>query len=149
MSWTILRPVAFMENLDGGFVGKIFATSMKIRLDPSQRALQLIATEDIGVAAAEAFLRPEEYSGKFISLAGDEITYQQMAAIFREKTGGDIPTTWGILGRLVLATSKEMDTMFSFFQGEGYDADIEALRRQYPKLKDFRTWLETSPYMKK
>ncbi|EHK23610.1 uncharacterized protein TRIVIDRAFT_37058 [Trichoderma virens Gv29-8] len=147
MSWTILRPVAFMENLDGGFVGKLFATGIKARL--SQKPLQLIATEDIGGAAAEAFLHPEEHKGKAISLAGDEVTFPQLSEIFREKTGADIPLTWGILAKLLLASSKEMRTMFSFFEKEGYAADIEALRRQYPRLKDVRTWLETSPYMKK
>ncbi|KAJ4861892.1 nmrA-like family domain-containing protein [Trichoderma breve] len=146
MSWTILRPVAFMENLDGGFVGKLFATAIKARL--SQKPLQLIATEDIGKVAAEAFLRPEEYKGKAISLAGDEVNYHQLAEIFREKTGAEVPVTWNILARLLLASSKEMGTMFSFFEKEGYAADIEALRRQYPELKDVRTWLETSPYMK-
>ncbi|KAL7951562.1 hypothetical protein V8C42DRAFT_304460 [Trichoderma barbatum] len=146
MSWTILRPVAFMENLDGGFVGKLFATAIKARL--SHKPLQLIATEDIGEAAAEAFLHPEEHKGKAISLAGDEVTFHQLAEIFREKTGAGVPTTWGVLARLLLATSKEMGTMFSFFEKEGYGADIEALRRQYPQLKDVRTWLKTSPYMK-
>lgn len=136
-----------MENLDGGFVGKLFATAIKARL--SQKPLQLVATEDIGEAAADAFLHPEEHKGKAISLAGDEVTYQQLAAIFREKTGSGVPITWDILARILLATSKEMRTMFSFFEKEGYAADIEALRRQYPRLKDVRTWLETSPYMKK
>ncbi|KAL7938769.1 hypothetical protein V8C35DRAFT_87850 [Trichoderma chlorosporum] len=147
MSWTILRPVAFMENLDSGFAGKLFATAIKETLP--QKPLQLVATEDIGEAAADAFLHPEEHSGKAISLAGDEVTYQQLAEIFREKTGAGVPITWGILARLLLATSKEMGTMFSFFEKEGYAADIGALRRQYPRLRDVKTWLETSPYLKK
>jgi uncharacterized protein YbjT (DUF2867 family) len=138
-----------MENLDGGFVGKLFATALKTRLAQSQKPLQLVATEDIGEVAADAFLRPEDYKGKAISLAGDEVTYQQLADIFREKTGSDVPQTWDILARLIVATSKEMGTMFSFFEKEGYAADIEALRRQYPHLKDLRTWLETSSYVKK
>ncbi|TFB07376.1 hypothetical protein CCMA1212_000420 [Trichoderma ghanense] len=148
MSWTILRPVAFMENLDGGFFGKLFATLVKAKLSP-QKPLQLVATEDIGQAAAEAFLRPEEYSGKAISLAGDEVTFRQLSDIFREKTGSPVPVTWDFMAGAVLALSKEMRTMFSFFEREGYGADIAALRRQYPQLKDLRTWLETSPYMKK
>ncbi|KAM0257578.1 hypothetical protein ACHAQJ_004278 [Trichoderma viride] len=149
MSWTILRPVAFMENLDGGFVGKLFATAIKIRLGQSQKPLQLVATEDIGEAAADALLHPEQHKGKAISLAGDEVTYQQLAEIFREKTGSDVPLTWGILARLAIAMSKEMGTMFSFFAKEGYAADVEALRRQYPQLKDLRSWLETSSFLKK
>ncbi|KAL7820683.1 NAD(P)-binding protein [Trichoderma gracile] len=150
MSWTILRPVAFMDNLDGGFFGKIFATAIKVKLSgANNKPLQLVATEDIGHAAAEAFLRPEEHSGKAISLAGDEVTFQQLSDIFREKTGSPVPVTWDVAARMLLAVSKEMRTMFDFFEKEGYGADIAALRRQYPQLKDLRTWLETSPYMKK
>ncbi|KAH0492930.1 hypothetical protein TgHK011_007856 [Trichoderma gracile] len=151
MSWTILRPVAFMDNLDGGFFGKIFATAIKVKLSGANnnKPLQLVATEDIGHAAAEAFLRPEEHSGKAISLAGDEVTFQQLSDIFREKTGSPVPVTWDVAARMLLAVSKEMRTMFDFFEKEGYGADIAALRRQYPQLKDLRTWLETSPYMKK
>ncbi|PTB69180.1 NAD(P)-binding protein [Trichoderma citrinoviride] len=149
MSWTILRPVAFMENLDGGFFGKLFATAIKAKLSQQKKPLQLVATEDIGEVAAEAFLRSEEYNGKAISIAGDEVTFQQLSDIFREKTGSPVPVTWDFMASLVLAASKEMSTMFSFFENEGYGADIAALRRQYPQLKDLRTWLETSPYMKK
>jgi uncharacterized protein YbjT (DUF2867 family) len=150
MSWTILRPVAFMDNLDGGFFGKLFATAIKLKLSgDAAKPLQLVATEDIGHVAAEAFLRPEEYSGKAISLAGDQVTFQQLSDIFREKTGSPVPVTWDVVARMVLAMSKEMRTMFDFFQREGYGADIEALRRQYPQLKDLRTWLESTPYVKK
>ncbi|PTB77758.1 NAD(P)-binding protein [Trichoderma longibrachiatum ATCC 18648] len=149
MSWTILRPVAFMDNLDGGFLGKIFATAIRAKLSPGNKPLQLVATEDIGEVAAEAFRRPDEYSGKAISLAGDEVTFQQLSDIFREKTGSPVPVTWDFMAKLVFAASKEMRTMFDFFEKEGYGADIAALRTQYPQLKDLRTWLETSPYMKK
>ncbi|KAK1251716.1 hypothetical protein MKX07_007195 [Trichoderma sp. CBMAI-0711] len=150
MSWTILRPVAFMDNLDGGFFGKLFATAIKLKLSgDTAKPLQLVATEDIGHVAAEAFLRPEEYSGKAISLAGDEVTFQQLSDIFREKTGSPVPVTWDVVARMVLAMSKEMRTMFDFFEREGYGADVAALRRQYPQLKDLRTWLESSPYVKK
>ncbi|KAL7797212.1 hypothetical protein V8C37DRAFT_408007 [Trichoderma ceciliae] len=93
MSWIILRPVAFTEKLDGGFASKLFATAIKTRLSPSTKPLQLIATEDIGEVAADAFLHPEEHKGKAISLAGDEVSYQQLAEIFGEKTGSDAPTT--------------------------------------------------------
>ncbi|RFU80585.1 nucleoside-diphosphate-sugar epimerase family [Trichoderma arundinaceum] len=148
MAWTILRPVAFMENFDKGFLGKVFATAIKTKLAPVQRPLQLIGLEDIGIAAAEAFLHPEEHRGKSISLAGDEVTYEQLVEIFREKTGADMPTTWDFVAKLILVASKEMGTMYSFFEREGYGADIEALRKRYPGIKDLRTWLETSVYVK-
>lgn len=46
MTWTVLRPVAFMENLVPGFLGKVFNTDWKMVLRPEQK-LQLIATVSI------------------------------------------------------------------------------------------------------
>jgi hypothetical protein len=53
MDWTVLRPVAFFENLVPGFLGKVFSTSWQMTLKKNQ-TLQLIATSDIGFFAAEA-----------------------------------------------------------------------------------------------
>lgn len=146
-SWTILRPVAFMENFDGGFVGKAFASFWNLAVE--SRPLQLVATTDIGVFGAKAFMDPVNFSGKSISLAGDELTYEQMAAVFKEKTGSNVPLSWGILARLTLWLSEEMGTMFDFFGREGYVANIEELRKIHPELKTLGTWLEGSPYVKR
>ncbi|KAJ4116133.1 hypothetical protein NW768_011105 [Fusarium equiseti] len=146
-SWTILRPVAFMENFDGGMVGKIFASCWKSVV--KSRPLQLIAAADIGAFAAKAFVDTHKFAGKSISLAGDELTYDQMAAVFREKTGSEVPLAASILARLTLWLSKEMGTMFAFFEIEGYGANIEELRCMHPELKTLGTWLEGSVYVKR
>ncbi|KAM0293828.1 hypothetical protein ACHAO9_001514 [Fusarium lateritium] len=147
MGWTILRPVAFMENFDGGLVGKIFASCWRSVV--KSRPLQLIATADIGVFAAKAFVDTHLFIGKTISLAGDEVTYDQMAAVFKEKTGSEVPLAGGILARMTLWLSKEMGTMFAFFEREGYGANLEELRCMHPELKSLGTSLEESVYMKR
>jgi hypothetical protein len=40
---------------------------------------------NIGYFAPEAFLNTEKYKGKAISLTGDELTYEQMRSIFKDK----------------------------------------------------------------
>ena len=141
MDWTILRPVAFLDNLTPNFFGKVFATCYKISLNG--RPLQLIGVSDIGAVAAEAFLDPSRYKGRAISLAGDELTYSQFAQIFQEKTGNALPTTFGFLCTGFMAMVKEMGTMFKWFREEGYGANVEEVRKIHPGLKDFATWLET------
>ncbi|XRM43824.1 hypothetical protein ABZX51_006978 [Aspergillus tubingensis] len=69
MDWVILRPAAFFENLTPDFFGKVFTTCFKMAL--AGKPLQLVATSDIGYFGAEAFLNPEKYKGRAISLAGD------------------------------------------------------------------------------
>ncbi|KPM41924.1 hypothetical protein AK830_g4672 [Neonectria ditissima] len=147
MSWTILRPVAFMENFQPGFVGKVFATAWRDAV--KSRPLQLISTDDIGTFAALSFLDPAKFSSQSISLAGDELTYKQLAEVFSKSTGAPIPTTFGFIARLLLWLSEEMGTMFTFFEKEGYNANIGDLKRIHPDLKDLGTWLKSSPYVKK
>lgn len=134
-----------MENFDGGFIGKVFATSWKMVVN---RPLQLIATDDIGVFGAEAFLEPDRYRGQAISLAGDELKYEELVKIFKEKTGSAPPLTFDLIARVVLWLSKEMGTMFAFFEREGYGANLAELKKTHPELTTLSTWLEASVYSK-
>ncbi|XDG05702.1 hypothetical protein ABKA04_005317 [Annulohypoxylon sp. FPYF3050] len=147
MNWTVLRPVAFFENLVPGFMGKVFSTSWKINLDKNQK-LQLIATSDIGFFAAEAFIKSEEYKNKKISLAGDELTYDQYTTIFKEKTGEEMPTTFHFVAYIINWMVKELGYMFRWFHQVGYGADIPSLRKINPDLKDFGTWLDKESQFK-
>ncbi|KAL4794826.1 hypothetical protein BDV19DRAFT_399170 [Aspergillus venezuelensis] len=140
MEWTILRPAAFYENLTPDFFGKVFATCFKMSL--AGKPLQLVATSDIGFFGAEAFLNPETYKGKAISLAGDELTFDGMNVIFQQKTGKTLPMTFRPVCSLFMAMMKDMGYMFSWFREEGYGADIPSLKGAHPEMKDFATWLE-------
>jgi uncharacterized protein YbjT (DUF2867 family) len=51
MTWTILRPTAFMDNVAPGFARKIFPTTWKAGLKPTTK-LQLISSKDIGFFGA-------------------------------------------------------------------------------------------------
>ncbi|KAK6356234.1 hypothetical protein TWF718_000606 [Orbilia javanica] len=147
MDWTVLRPVAFFENLVPGFLGKVFSTSWELALR-KEKKLQLIATTDIGFFAAEAFMKPDQYKGQKISLAGDELTYGEFKKIFEQKTGEKLPTTFKIIGSAINYMVNEMGYMFKWFDDVGYGADIPALKKVNPELKDFATWLEKDSLFK-
>ncbi|CAG8946973.1 unnamed protein product [Penicillium salamii] len=140
MKWFILRPTAFYENLVPGFFGKVFATCFKMAL--KGKPLQMVATDDIGFFGAEAFMNPEKYQNQSLSLAGDEVTYDQFARIFEQKTGQPIPSTYRFLCSMFMASMKDMGYMFKWFHDTGYKANISELKQINPNLKDFGTWLE-------
>lgn len=144
MTWTVLRPVAFFDNLVPGFFGKVFTTSWAMRLRNDQK-LQLIATSDIGTFAAQAFLNhdSERYRNKCISLAGDEMTFNQFKEIFESTTGEPLPTTYEYLAGLLNMVSKELGYMFKWFHDVGFGASVEECRKVNPEIKDFKEWLET------
>ncbi|RAK99439.1 nucleoside-diphosphate-sugar epimerase family protein [Aspergillus ibericus CBS 121593] len=140
MDWTILRPVAFIDNLVPGFLGKVFVTAWKMAL--KGKPLQVVAVSDVGYFAAEAFLNPDKYKGQAVSLAGDELTYDQMVQVFQQKTGQHLPTTYEFLCSLILSYVKEMGSMYKWFHDEGFKVNIGELRKQHPGLKDVGSWLE-------
>ncbi|KAK3393444.1 NmrA-like family protein [Podospora didyma] len=141
MDWAILRPVAFMENLTDNYFGRVFVKSwgMAVREKP----LQLVAVSDIGFFAAQAFLNPAEYKGRGVSLAGDEVTLEQVKSVFEAKTGKKLASTNGIFPWLLMKMMKDFGVMFKWFHEQGYAADIEKLRVINPGMKDFGAWLET------
>ncbi|KAG8667147.1 hypothetical protein FPOAC1_011969 [Fusarium poae] len=141
MQWSILRPVAFMDNLTDDFLGRSFVTAWKLAV--KTKPVQLVSVTDVGIAGAEAFLQPGKYSGRAVSLAGDELTLGEFQNVFKDKTGRDIPSTYSFVVYPMMAMVKELGYMFKWFNDVGFDADLKALRQEYPELKTFGAWLET------
>jgi uncharacterized protein YbjT (DUF2867 family) len=137
--YTILRPAAFMENhnwsrpaiLNGTF------TSMGVR---PEKGLQSIAVEDIAVFVALAFADPQKFLGQTLELAGDELTELQTAQVFSKVIGRPVTLAAPGAGSRRLS-DEEMKAMFEFFNGEGYSADIPALRRLHPGLLSLEQYL--------
>ncbi|KAK3361465.1 hypothetical protein B0T24DRAFT_109327 [Lasiosphaeria ovina] len=142
MGWTILRPVAFMDNLAPGFPTKVFLASLRNHLGENDKPLQWIATSDIGVFAAKAFANPAEWNHRAVGLAGDELTIEQLSRAFTRATGSPAPITYSLLGSALTFAVKEMGTMIAWFASNGYGADIAARRKDYPGLLTMEQWLK-------
>ena len=135
LPYTIVRPAAFMENLEwtreqiteGVFQGWGLT---------SGKRLQLIAVEDIGVIVAIAFADPDEHIGKTIEISGDELTEEEAASVISD-----------VLRRKVVVTSapeaktEEEKAWNRFVNGEGYTADLSSLRKLHPGLRTLQVYL--------
>lgn len=141
MNWTILRPVAFMENMTPGFFCKMFA-AMWLGMG-EEKKLQLVSTRDIGIFAAKAFAESdgEEFRNQAISLAGDNLTQAEGNEVFWKVYGRPMPRTYVFWGTMLQTMIKEVGTMFQWFNDEGYGADIQQCRKINPKMLDLETWL--------
>jgi uncharacterized protein YbjT (DUF2867 family) len=139
--YTILRPAFFMENYNWSRAQILNGTFTSMGLRP-EKGIQSIAVEDIGVFVALAFANPDQYLGKTIELAGDELTETQIADTFTKVIGRPVnltaPSGDGGARR---RSDEEMEAMFNFFNGEGYDADIPALRKLHPGLLTLEAYL--------
>lgn len=141
MQWTIIRPVAFMENLTPDFFGKAFGTAWRL----NGRKMQIVSTDSIGILAAEAFIHPEQFASKSITLATDSLSFDEANAVFKSKFGRDMPVTFNIIGRVVLLlTWQKLGIMFKWIREVGFGADPGEYIHRYPGMQNFEQWLEQS-----
>jgi uncharacterized protein YbjT (DUF2867 family) len=139
---TFVRPTFFMENFTR-FLTPATEDGVVVLRAPLAPGvpLQMVAVDDIGLAAAAALLDPGRVPGGAIEIAGDELTGEQIAAAFGERAG--LPSRFEPLPLDVLADDPDQHAMFTWFTTPpSYLADIAETRRLVPQLKDFRAWLE-------
>ncbi|KAB8259241.1 hypothetical protein BDV32DRAFT_59702 [Aspergillus pseudonomiae] len=140
MDWTVLRPVFFFDNLTPDFIGKVTFTAWDAYIQG--KPLQCIATSDIGIIAAKVLLQHDRFKNQCLSLAGDELTFDQMAKKFKTQTGHSVPTTFRFVAYFIMMMAKDLRLMFKWFHNQGYGADIKQIKQIHPGLKDFDTWLK-------
>ena len=136
--YTILRPVAFMDNNNWRRAYILSGTYTGMGLRP-EKGVQTIAVEDIAVFVALAFANKKDYLSKTIELAGDELTESQTVEVFSKVIGR--PVTLAAPSGQSWAPEEEAKAAFNFFNGEGYDADIPTLRKLHPGLLTLEGYL--------
>ncbi|PWN97503.1 NAD(P)-binding protein [Tilletiopsis washingtonensis] len=136
----ILRPVFFADNLgDYGYSSKLFAAALNACV---KRPLQLVACRDIGIVAAKAFAAPQEWHGKTLALAGDELSVKEMAEQFKRVKGTALPSTNSFLGLALVKSVAPLRTMFNFFNDPGFSADIAKCKEVHPEMWTWREYVE-------
>lgn len=137
--YTILRPVFFMHNWDG-MREQILGGAFPSPLSPDT-VLQQLAVEDLGAFVAEAFANPPNWLGREVDLAGDELTMPEVALTFARVIGKEVrhvPTGWDEFRR---AAGDEVFEMYRWFEDEGYEADLAALRAEGHRLTSLEAHL--------
>ncbi len=137
---TILRPVFFMDNFASYFGTPIKQQNKLILPLHRETRLQMIATENIGSFAALAFEQPTSFIGKALEIAGDELNMTELAETFSRVMKRTIEFVEQPMEQ-VIQSSPENALMMEWFNDQGYQAVIPALRALYPSLLNMETWL--------
>jgi hypothetical protein len=137
---TILRPVAFMDNLSPGMQGRVFVAAFRNIM--KDKPLQWVATVDIGAFAAKAFADPDHWNRRAMGLAGDEINIDQVNDAFLRTTGKPVPESFSFMGSVLTTLVSEMGTMIRWFVSDGYKADIPACRKENPRMLTMEEWIK-------
>ncbi len=139
LPYTILRPVFFMQNWEM-MRDQILDGTLAQPLDP-EKPLQQVNVEDIGAFAAIAFENPDEWLGREVDLAGDELTMPEVAETMSQVTGREISHYQVPWNQFREQMGEEFAVMYEWFNEVGYEADILALRSEYPELTTLEQYL--------
>ena len=140
IGFSIVRPVEFMDNVryirESVLSGAYF--------DPRDfgRSHQWIAVSDIGYFVGEAFDNPDEWLGRTLEIAGDQLTIAEFVDALSNAAGVDVhyqQLTWGAYEE---RAGEEMTVMLRWFDETGYEVDVEALRSKHPNLLTFEQYLQ-------
>ncbi len=144
---TILRPVWFMENFTT-FAKPSAEGVVMLPMNPA-RKLAMVAVKDIGEFGAAAFLRPKEFLGQAIDLAGDELTMPEAAALLTKAMGRPIRFQELAMDQAEAAMGHDLATMFRWFNEVGYAIDVSALNQRFRiPLTTFAEWIKTVDWTK-
>lgn len=141
LSTSFVRPTFFMENFASFFAPTQEDGVMVLRAPLAPGVpLQMVAVEDIGAVAAAALLDHASVPGGAMEIAGDELTGEQIAAVYGQRAG--LPARFEALPLSVLGEDADQKAMFTWFtQVPAYQADFDATRRLAPGVRDLATWL--------
>lgn len=144
---TILRPVWFMENFTT-FAKPSAEGVLTLPMKPA-RKLAMVALKDIGEFGAAAFLRPNDFLGQAIDLAGDDLTMPEAAAQLTHAIGRPIRFQEFPMEQAEAAMGHDLTTMFRWFNEVGYAIDIPALKQKFQMpLTTFAEWIKTVDWTK-
>jgi uncharacterized protein YbjT (DUF2867 family) len=141
LPYTVLRPVFFMQNWEM-MREPILGGTLPQPLDPD-KPFQHVAVEDIGAFATIAFEHPDEWIGREVDIAGDEQTMPEIAATFGRVIGREVDYYQVPWDQFEEQMGEEFAVMYRWFNDVGYEADIDALRREYPELTTFERYLRS------
>ena len=136
---TVVAPTYFYDNALGGYQD-LLAGVLELPLAADHR-LQQLDRGDLGAFVALVLADPAAYSGRRFELASDAPTPEEMTRALSDALGRPVgfretPMTD------VRQRSSDMAARWDFLGGPGYQADIAALRRDYPAVgwTSFAEW---------
>jgi uncharacterized protein YbjT (DUF2867 family) len=141
--YTIIRPVYFMENFLAPFSLPDLKKGRRSAPMPPDRKLAMISVRDIGRFVAYIIERREEFLGKAIDIASDNISGKESAVIFSQTLGFNIDY-YEQDYEDIATFGEDMVLMYKWFNEVGYNIDIDELYRNYPEVG----WLRFEDWVK-
>lgn len=141
ITWSVLRPVSFLENLDDAKNGNPLTKGSLKMLTKAEASMKWISCADIGKGAVVLLQNPEIYAGRKIDAGTCEYNGTELAEVLSEVSG--VPCKYSIsVPRPVLwLFVHHLYRMVVWFESGGYDdTDVEEFRKMVPDCQDAKAW---------
>jgi uncharacterized protein YbjT (DUF2867 family) len=148
ISYTFFRPVSFMINFEQPGTRDSILAGKLITPFPENKREQYIALEDLGAFVNIAFENPDNYIGKEIELASDELTLYQVADSFSMILGQTVKVENIPLESILKQMGEGYYKMNKWHMENSFKADIGALKKIYPGLTSFDSYLRKHEWQK-
>lgn len=144
-SWANFGALGVFETgLQGGKVQMTAADDVGARIfqgefapidlaDPSLRV-------QIGEIAAQMLLKSGTYAGRRIDLAGDYLSMSEVQRAYSAVEGKPVRKA-AVPAMALKLLPQDAQQMFRWFRTDGFTVDIDALRKEFPRLRSFEQWL--------
>ena len=143
LTFTVLRPVYFMENILSPATKRQLSEGTFVLPMPPDRLLQQVCAPDYGAVVAEVIVDSDFYLGRSIDVASDELTMLEQVGILAKVVGRPVEyreLPFESLGE----PGSDMRLMFEWFASTGYRAEIPFLRSEFSQIAwhSFGSWAE-------
>ena len=140
---TVVAPTYFYDNaVGGGGYHDLLTGVLELPL-PAHHPLQQVDRSDFGSFVALLLADPAAHAGQRIEVASDAPTPEEMSQALSDAL--DRPINFRETPMSVVRNrSTDMGAMWEFLRGPGYQADIGALRSDYPAVgwTPFALWAQ-------
>ena len=133
LDWSVSAPVYFTENLFFGQNLEALQGGSYPAPLPADLLLQQVAVADIGAFGALVVDRKDDFVGRRVDIAGDELTSARTAEVLGELLDRPVEH-FEVPMDQIRAFSEDFALMYEWFIATGYAVDINGLRSAYPEV---------------
>ena len=143
---TIMRPVFFFYNYNM-MRPMVENGTLPQPLSPDKK-LQQLSEEDYGKMVALVFERRADFLNRVHEVASVDMTMTEIAAAFSRVLGKTVNYQQIPFEAFEQQAGAEVTVMYRWFENVGYIADFAQLKRNFPPLTDFESYLRSGDWAK-
>jgi len=141
ITWSVLRPVAFLDNLDDPKNGNPLKKGSVKMLTKPNCSVKYISCTDIGKGSAALLMNPEMYAGQKIDAATCEYTGPELAKILSEVSGTECKYKISVPKPVLWLFVRNLYHMVNWFENVGYiETNMDPFQKIVPDYQDAKSW---------